>query len=211
MTRSALVRFRPTPPTLVVRSMTLKRLCWFWNLATFSALAKASVCPSTRRQGKPFGRRQQTWMRSSILTLPLKTSVRCPLSARAGSSVARHRSLALCARMASTVRGSFRSIISAARPARASSVSAMAAKLSALTSEGTIACSSATPCEAAGAASFWHSESSWAQSPGLLVGRQMSGWLQRRLSRPMARKTSMPSFCLAQASRTISLFSKTFW
>mmetsp|Transcript_107100 Transcript_107100/g.330903 ORF Transcript_107100/g.330903 Transcript_107100/m.330903 type:complete len:410 (-) Transcript_107100:1457-2686(-) len=170
-----------------------------------------SVCPSMRKQGRPFGRRQQTWMRSSILMLPLKTSVRCPLAARAGRSTLRHRSFALCERMASTLRGNFRNIISAARPARASSDSVVAQpRLSAVASEGTMTCSS-EPDPDAEDASFWHSESSWAQSPGLAVGRSSMGWLQSRLSRPIALKTSMPSFCLEHASRMTSLFSRTFW
>mmetsp|Transcript_7018 Transcript_7018/g.19864 ORF Transcript_7018/g.19864 Transcript_7018/m.19864 type:complete len:446 (-) Transcript_7018:1324-2661(-) len=191
--------------------MHLKRLCCCWNLATFSARAMASVPPSMRRQGRPFGRRQQIWMRSSILRLALKTRVRCPFAARAGSSALRHRSFAPCCRMASMLRGSFLSIISAARPARASSlVSAPAAtRLSATASEGTTACSSA--CCAPEEASSWHSESSCLQSPGFAVGMSSMGWLQSLLSKPMARKTSMPSFCLEHASLMTSLFSKTFW
>mmetsp|Transcript_3813 Transcript_3813/g.10141 ORF Transcript_3813/g.10141 Transcript_3813/m.10141 type:complete len:476 (-) Transcript_3813:309-1736(-) len=209
ITRSALVRLRPTPPTLVVRSMHLKRLCCCWNLLTFSARDIGSVCPSMRRQARPLGRRQQIWMRSSILRLPLKTSVRCPRSARAGSSLCRHRSLALCERMASTERGSFRSIISAARPARASSLSVpVPQRLSGAASVGTTDSSEAP---AGGEASRWQSARSWAHSPGLAVGSRKRGWLQRRLSRPMARKTSMPSFCLVTASRITSLFSRTFW
>mmetsp|Transcript_19036 Transcript_19036/g.48843 ORF Transcript_19036/g.48843 Transcript_19036/m.48843 type:complete len:272 (-) Transcript_19036:2164-2979(-) len=249
MTRSALVRFRPTPPTLVVSSMHWKRSRWLLNLATLSARDMGSVWPSMRRQRRPFGLRQRIWIRSNIFRLCEKTSMRWPRFASAGMSWKRHRSFALCSRMASPLRESFLSIISMERPQRASSVAAaaapvapaMAARLSeaaseairsrpstsappassaaALTSTSEAAPASAA-ASAASAAAFCSasslacavvtSESSSAQQPGLGVGRSSSGWLHRRLSRPMARNTSMPSFDLEQASRITSLFSSTF-
>mmetsp|Transcript_6748 Transcript_6748/g.19969 ORF Transcript_6748/g.19969 Transcript_6748/m.19969 type:complete len:216 (-) Transcript_6748:1370-2017(-) len=194
ITRSAPVRLRPTPPTLVVSSMQWNRSGCCWNLATFSARAAGSVFPSIRRQRRPLGLRQQIWMRSSILTLWLKTRVRWPRLASAGRSSARHRSLELCCSIASALRGSLRSMASAARPARASSSAA--------------ASWASSP---ASSAPRPHSCSSSAQAPGLAAGTSSSGWLQSRLSRPMARKTSTPSLLLAQASRMMSLFSRIFW
>mmetsp|Transcript_86459 Transcript_86459/g.186953 ORF Transcript_86459/g.186953 Transcript_86459/m.186953 type:complete len:232 (+) Transcript_86459:1814-2509(+) len=230
MTRFALVRFRPTPPTFVVSSMHWKRSRWLLNFETLSARDIGSVWPSMRRQRSPLGLRMRIWIRSSIFTLWEKTSMRWPRFVSDGMSSERHWSLALWLRRASALRESFLSIVSTARPQRASSLSAvalpMASRLSAAASDAIRSRGSASRSEtsaasaASRAAAFSASSCAWAavtsesssgQAPALGVGRQSSGWLQRRFRRPMARKTSMLSFCLAAASRMTSLFSSTFW
>mmetsp|Transcript_110990 Transcript_110990/g.277878 ORF Transcript_110990/g.277878 Transcript_110990/m.277878 type:complete len:240 (-) Transcript_110990:1289-2008(-) len=218
MTRSALVRLRPTPPTFVVSNMHWKRSRSRWNLATFSALAAGSVCPSIRRQRRLLGFRQQIWMRSNIFTLWQKTKVRWPRDASAGSISARHRSFELWPPSACRERGSLRSIISTARPPRASSCTAPAppptARLSSAPSDASSAWVSSEPgSPEAGSSSLavMASCKSSAQAPGLPVGSSSAGWLHSLFKRPMALKTSMPSFCLLQASRMTSLFSRTRW
>mmetsp|Transcript_44454 Transcript_44454/g.122995 ORF Transcript_44454/g.122995 Transcript_44454/m.122995 type:complete len:251 (-) Transcript_44454:1300-2052(-) len=216
-TRSALVKLRPTPPTAVVSSIHWKRSNCLLNLATFSARSTASVWPSMRKHRKPLGLSTQIWIRSSILMLCENTRVRWPLEARAGKRDARQRSFALCRKTASVERGSFRSIISAARPARASSASfAPKSERASLSwfvgTRGSSAPSTSAPNATAGAdAELTISDSSSVHTLAFGHGSASSGWLQRRFSRPMARKTSMPNFDFAVASRMISLFSKIFW
>mmetsp|Transcript_27431 Transcript_27431/g.81692 ORF Transcript_27431/g.81692 Transcript_27431/m.81692 type:complete len:228 (+) Transcript_27431:394-1077(+) len=225
MTRSALVRFRPTPPTLVVRSMHWKRSCCSSNLRTFSPRVTASVFPSMRRQRSPFGFSTQICTRSSIFTLCEKTRVRWPRLARAGSSRARHRSFALWASRESALLGSLRAIISAARPARASSEAletapvlspcSLARPTAASVSEalvssvGTTASSVVSLVGADGSVSTASPSTSF-QAPGFDIGSTRSGWFESRLRRPMAWKTSTPSLPFSAAWRITSLFSRTF-
>mmetsp|Transcript_46252 Transcript_46252/g.130222 ORF Transcript_46252/g.130222 Transcript_46252/m.130222 type:complete len:465 (-) Transcript_46252:571-1965(-) len=232
ITRSAFVKFRPTPPTLVVSNMHWNREVSLWNLATFSARAWGSVCPSMRKQRRPEGFKQHTCTRSNILTLCEKTNVRCPRLASAGNNLAMQLSLELCCSNASTVRGSRFSCVSTARPHLASSCTVPAApkaRLSWVLSKA-MAWSSAGAAEGdaamagsgdAGSAASWPSaakpsalafctasESNSAQAPGFGHGTNSAGWLHNRFRSPIARKTSMPNFCLTQASRMISLFSR---
>mmetsp|Transcript_50241 Transcript_50241/g.130460 ORF Transcript_50241/g.130460 Transcript_50241/m.130460 type:complete len:317 (-) Transcript_50241:521-1471(-) len=219
-TRSALVRFRPTPPTLVVKSMHWNRSGCLLNFCTFSARATASVWPSMRRHRRPCGFRQHTWMRSSIFRLCEKISVRCPRTASAGSNSLRQRSLALCCIIERESRGSLFSITSVAWPARASSFSAAApetpgaARLSASPAQGVRSRPSVSGpsgfCTCCGSCDAIASDRMAAQAPGFGVGTRVIGWLQSRLRRPIARNTSIPSFCLEQASRITSLFSRIF-
>mmetsp|Transcript_111507 Transcript_111507/g.302689 ORF Transcript_111507/g.302689 Transcript_111507/m.302689 type:complete len:551 (+) Transcript_111507:905-2557(+) len=207
-TRSAPVRFSPTPPTPVVSNMHWKRSRCSWNFRTFSARSLGSVWPSIRRQRSPWGRSTQICTRSSILRLWEKTRVRCPFAASAGSSRAMHLSLPLCASSSSVLLPSLRSIASAERPARASS--AMAAPAA----SGSFATSSpaSTPSSPG---LFDHealvaSDISSFQAPGFDNGSARSGWLQSLFKRPMARKTSRLSLVLLAASRITSLASSTF-
>mmetsp|Transcript_70964 Transcript_70964/g.230373 ORF Transcript_70964/g.230373 Transcript_70964/m.230373 type:complete len:252 (+) Transcript_70964:1754-2509(+) len=226
-TRSALVRFKPTPPTWVVKSMHWKRSISLLNLATFSLRAMQSVAPSMRRQRRLLGLSTQIWIKSNIFTLCEKISVRRPFAANFGNKEFKHFSLALCCNSASLSLGRFLSIISTALPLRASSCTAPApstAKLSEPSAETSgasapsssfddrTAADSASDCSAAALPSdeATASDKCSAQAPGFGQGTMSAGWLQRRFSRPMARKTSTPSFCFSVASLMMSLFSKIF-
>mmetsp|Transcript_105582 Transcript_105582/g.308749 ORF Transcript_105582/g.308749 Transcript_105582/m.308749 type:complete len:243 (-) Transcript_105582:1866-2594(-) len=221
MTRSALVRLRPTPPTLVVSNMQWKRSGCVWNFSTFSARVAGSVRPSIRRQRRPLGRSTQICTRSSILRLCEKMSVRWPRAANPGTSRARQRSFALCANMAWALRGNRLNIYSTEPPPRASSAAAAPVAPNAVRSWASSPAAASPASDDAAAASspaiatFACSSSraslrSSFHVPSFFVGSARSGWLQRRFNKPMALKTSMPSFALEAASRTTSLRSKTF-